>query len=213
MDNVKQGNKYYKRKKRLIKFGFYILFTILVIGNVYTAWALPKFEVDCCVDSVFEFFNKQFQEYKSFKLNPVFMSYISIYGDIIFVISMIKWVLLRGDLLYIKKLMVILMTKIIVDILFFQNNFYLENLNFIQNLPKTILSTFNTHNSLLNLNITMQCFCFLYEIKENKYKILLFILSFNLAFSIVFYLFSNFIFSFQILFSYIIVDYINTILT
>jgi hypothetical protein len=204
------------KKKRMIKLSFIILLTAFVVSNAMIAWALPKINVECCQDIVLEFFNETFYQIQTFRANSTILFILFGISDFIFFYSLYKQILIKGKLKFAMKLFILILIKIILDYVFFQKNIYNNYIN-----PDDKFLNFSITNylnkkdsSLFSISISLIFQCTLEFVKKkNEHSILrklfVFGLVVHLIFLSVFLLFSNMIFAYQVLFSFLIVDYMN----
>ena len=201
----------FTNKKRLVKLFFWTVFTTTVISNALFGWAAPQVSVPCCQDVVLEFINHTFSDYSHYKLLPGVLTLLFVTSDVLFLHTLYKFILCKGNLKFIIKLSTIVLIKMAFDIMFYQSNIYtLDHKYDLLAKYSLINNLHNNSSSLFSLSISMQ---FL-SLKENsndkttprEYKMIMTII---LVISVMYFLFSNMFFAFQIIFSFLAVDYIH----
>jgi hypothetical protein len=169
------------------------------------AWALPNVAVECMDDSPLVYFKNM--EYQ-IKVDSTIVNTLNMISDIVVVISLIIFVLFEGRREFSYRVLAIVVFKYIMDIVFYQKNIYYDDqsvfiFSIVNNMSKKDSSLFN-----LGVSLLLECIREHFGSKKIIYKI---VLSFHIvAFIVYFWVIGKFM-TFQILFSFVIYDYLNKI--
>lgn len=198
----------FNNKKRSIKLFFAGFFTMAAVMNVLFAWALPNTIVECAQDIFIEYLNNAFEGYQNYKNSTFILILFFLSSDFIFLSTIYKHILQRGDVNFTYKLISLIFTKIIIDLTFFHYNIY-NSFEYETIVYFSLTNYISKHsNSLFSLSIAIQVLCSLQNFRRSS-KLFKIYLILNLALNSFYYLFSNIFFTFQIIFSFLIADYIN----
>jgi hypothetical protein len=192
--------------KITIKIGLIVILLLLVLANVITAWALPSISVECCEDFFLNyldnFTNKIYINLYYLKSSLTFLQFQS---DLIFLLCLIKFIFINYDKKFIRVLFWTWFLKVFTDWSFYQHNKQ-DRTEIFTNYSYFITSQPLSENSLFSFTLAIQFLCFL-QLKNQK--VLKTIISINLiCFCILFLVLKTF-FSYQIVFSFVIVDYLK----
>jgi len=215
MISKEDENINYKMKKISIKMIFASLFFTIIITNVVYGWAAPNIDVFCCQDNLLEYINNMLIEFKEFKNLGTFLLILFLISDFIFIYSIYKHVLQKGNAQFAYRIIIIIIFKMVLDITFYQKNIYTSlELEHNKLIKYTLINILNKNsNSLISLPISINFLCFIQSWRtKNISKLLKFLIFLSVFISTAYFLFSNLFFSFQIIFSLIIVDYIDCLI-
>jgi hypothetical protein len=200
MSNIKSSVSY-KRNFR----GFFISFlTTLVILNVVYAWALPNVQVECMDDSGLVYFkNNDLAIPEDSKLTNT----LNTMTDAIILICLALFTLVEGRKRFTYRVLLLLIFKYVMDILFYQKNIYRSSYD--TDYTFSITNNMNKKDSslfVLSISLLLECAREIFDGKKMVYKIgLVFHI---ITFLIYFWITSKFL-TYQILFSFILNDYLN----
>lgn len=196
-------------KKMKLKIGLILLLAFMVIANVVTAWALPNISVECCEDFILDYIDKLILKFE-LNLNWIksILTILLLHSDIIFIYTLIQFVFKKFDKKFLVVLFLIWFLKIFTDWSFYQHNKH-DNLDLITYANYFITSQFNSRNSLFSLSIALQFLCFLHINQQNNHTIFKWMIIINLILCSITFLMIKIFFTFQIIFSFMIVHYLK----
>jgi hypothetical protein len=210
---VKCVSKNYKidllNKKIRIKLGFISLLCLMILTNVLFAWALPSISVKCCEDFTLNYIDRII---KSFDLNlnllKLILPFLLLQSDIIFLITTIRFILIKYDKRFIYLLFSIWFLKFFTDWSFYQHNPH-DNIELNRYSYYSITGQFNHRNSFISFPISIQFLCLLQLDTKTHNNILFGIIIINMFLSTITFLIMKLFFTFQIIFSFLIVHYLK----
>jgi hypothetical protein len=196
-------------KKMKIKLGFISILFMMIIANVIFAWALPNISVECCEDFILNFIDRLI---KNFNLNLNLLKsippFLLLQSDIIFLITAVKFILIKYDKRFLYILFSIWFIKFFTDWSFYQHNTH-DNIELSKYSYYFITGQFIHRNSLFSFPNAIQFLCLLQLNRKSQNSLLIGIVVLNLLVSTITFLIMKLFFTFQIIFSFLIVHYLS----
>jgi len=212
----KDVSKNYKieffNKKIQIKLGFISLLCLMILTNVLFAWALPSISVKCCEDFTLNYIHRMV---KNFNLNlnvlNLILPFLLLQSDIIFLITATRFILIKYDKRFLYLLFSIWFLKFFTDLSFYHNNPYVD-IELIRYSYYSITGQFNHRNSFISFPISIQFLCLLQLNTKIHNNLFIGFVIMNLFFTTLTFLIMRLYFAFQIIFSFLIVHYLNCLI-